>query len=33
MVNILCRARTGSIHVVDVTGLTVFGEGEWTVRQ
>ena len=28
------QERTGPIHVVvDATGLTVFGEGEWTVRQ
>lgn len=34
VVQIPRRDRTGPIHVVvDATGLKVFGEGEWTVRQ
>jgi hypothetical protein len=33
-VAIPCRARTGPVHVVvDSTGLKVYGEGEWKVRQ
>ena len=34
VVQIPRRERTGPLHVVvDSTGLKVFGEGEWTVRQ